>query len=132
MNYNGHYATVPYDGVSSDVYIPATNVVPALTASQLKASVLSAVTFTWKDYGSAVYDLQVAGSDGAMHRCAEKSALANDTSYVHTGTCPSGYVLAPKSVLQVQLCALDKKSGDKLACTAAKLDGRTATLPLKW
>lgn len=129
MNYNGHYATQPYDGISSDAYIPAIKVSPALTADQVKASQITALTLTWKDLGNAVYGVVV--SDGSVtNKCATYEFLANDTSYIHTGTCPTGYAVPAYKIASVQLCAYDKTTHALLRCTDAKLDGKTSSLAL--
>ncbi|HEY0192437.1 MAG TPA: ADYC domain-containing protein, partial [Kofleriaceae bacterium] len=125
MSYDGHYANQVYDGFASDVYIAATNVQPPLTAAQIKGSQPTALSFSWKDVGNATYVISLSSSAGSC-----KVAVANDTAFVYTGTCPAGGVLPARVMRGVTLCAYDKASGTSLGCTETKLDGKTATWPL--
>lgn len=110
-------ATASYDGVASDAYVPL-------------AGTTTAVAVQWNDLGSAwTYQLDV--SNGASWTtCAPTTALANDTSYLHTLKCPSGKQFKLTAMPKVRVCAVKRGESKPSACAEAAYDGVAPALAL--
>lgn len=116
-------ATQSYDGFSSDAYV------------DLKApgSTTTALTLRWNNVGTTKYsvDVKVLGADWI--RCADEALLANESSYLHTGSCWSAGLEVPvNKIKQLRVCAIDSKTGRGQRCSnPVSYDGQTPEVALQ-
>jgi hypothetical protein len=110
-------ATAIYDGIDSDVYIA------------LPGATTTAVAVTWNDRGpGAHYALSIQRSPGSWLSCVNTSLLANGTSHVFTGACPStGITWGLQSIQRIRVCAT---IGAQDVCGDAPFDGVQSTLAI--
>jgi hypothetical protein len=117
----------PYDGFSSDVYVPLVGPVAG------PHSLITALTIRWPDLGpKMVYSIDIGLGSGDVLPCADTKLLADSTSYVHTGRCWTTGANAPASKIRVvKLCAYARDGDAPQTCGEAKLSGTTPTVDIK-
>jgi hypothetical protein len=110
--------TRPYGGFEADVHVD----LPGKT---------TAVEVSWNEGGrEATYSLAVKdGSTGEwIGPCADRSYIANGTSFVLTGHCPSaGVAVSLEDIVEIELCRADEKK----LCASAAYDGRQSRVDLR-
>ena len=110
-------ATTVYDDADSDVYIA------------LPGGTTTAVAVTWNDRGpGARYTLSILRATGSWTRCVDNNLLANGTSHVFTGACPStGITWNLQSVQRIRVCT---NVGGQDVCGEVPYDGVQSQLAI--
>jgi hypothetical protein len=61
--------------------------------------------------------------------CADRSYIANGTSFVFTGGCPSAGLSVPlQDVVEIEVC---REGGEKKLCASDVYDGRSSRVELR-
>ena len=122
-----YIAEQPYDGFSSDVYVG-----PLTGTPNPPPTALTALKVTWSSVSDrSVYTVSLE-SGGKLTVCAGPDAVANDTSYLHLGTCPlDGTDIKISTITLIQVCAVDRDTHDKQGCAKAKWDRKSPSIQLK-
>jgi hypothetical protein len=105
--------TQPYNGVDSDAYV------------DLPGGKTTALAIRWNDVGEgARYTIELQLGSNAFKKCVDDSLLANDTSYVHTGVCPStGSAMKIPTIAGIRVCAVWTLKERKSVCSDVAYDG---------
>jgi hypothetical protein len=113
----------PYDGFSSDVYVPLSG----------PHSLLTAVEIRWADLGAdMVYSIDLLPLDGDWVKCADPALLGDSTSYVHTGRCwTSGASVTASKIRAIRVCAFVRGKDTPDTCGEAKFSGTVPTVVVK-
>ena len=109
-------AVATYDDIAGDVIV------------YLPTGTTTAATVRWNDVAhGARYTLDVQTASPTWIHCADTNQLANDTSFVLTGSCPSsGMNVSVSSIRQIRVCT----AGATPVCSQTSYDGKQPQITL--